>query len=231
MVLVRRISNPDVANKSKKGHVVSLLCYHNSMGFTRKELQKLKKINTPARIQDFLNAISFNFEKNGQELSSPLTTIRKNRAHCFEGALLGAYLLSLQGVPPKILCLKSTRHDFDHVVAIFRVDGYWGALSKTNHAVLRYREPIYKTIRELVMSYVHEYFLHDGRKTLRSYSDPLNLNDFKDDWITSNGDLWGIDEALDEMRYHEVIPKKWIKKLRKADPIERQVGKVVEYKR
>ena len=189
----------------------------------------LKKLNTPAKIQDYLNGIPFNFEKSGKDtLSSPLETIKKNSAHCFEGALLGAYLLSQIGQKPLIMYLKSTKHDYDHVIALFKENGLWGALSKTNHAVLRYREPLYKTIRELVMSYFHEYFLNDGTKTLRAYSDILNLDEFED-WIDGEGDLWGIDEELDKLPHHDIVPKSYVKKLRKADSIEIKAGKITDF--
>ncbi len=189
----------------------------------------LKKMNTPEKIQDYLNRIPFNFEKKGDSLSSPMETIKKNSAHCFEGALLGAYLLSTIGHKPLIMYLKSTRDDQDHVIALFKINGFWGALSKTNHNVLRYREPVYKNIRELIMSYFHEYFLNDGTKTLRSYSDPLDLNEFEN-WIESDGDLWGIDEELDKLPQHDVVPKEYIRKLRKADRLECEASKMVEYK-
>jgi hypothetical protein len=146
-----------------------------------------------------------------------------------EGALLGAYVLSLQGQKPLILHLKTTKGDFDHVVALFKVYGFWGALSKTNHGVLRYREPIYKNIRELVMSYFHEYFLDDGRKTLRQYSKPLALNVFEKGWETEEEDLWGIDEELDKIKHYDIAPKKVFKKLRQTDKIEREMGKITEY--
>ena len=148
-----------------------------------------------------------------------------------EGALLGAYILSMQGFPPLLLHLKTTKHDYEHVVTPFKVGGLWGALSKTNHAVLRYREPVYKSIRELVMSYFHEYFLNDGRKTLRSYSKPLNLNTFEKGWETHRQDLWGIDEELDKIKHYDIAPKKILSKLRRADKVEIQAGKVVEYKK
>lgn len=188
----------------------------------------IKQLNTPAKIQDYLNSIPFNFEKKKDSLSSPLETMRKNSAHCFEGALLGAYLLSKIGHPPVIMYLQSTRDDQDHVIALFQVNGLWGALSKTNHNVLRYREPLYRDIHELVMSYFHEYFLNDGTKTLRSYSDPLNLNEFED-WIEGTKDLWGIDQELDKLPHHDIVPKSYIKKLRKADPLECEAGKMIEY--
>lgn len=198
-------------------------------GFTEEEKHVLEKLNTPAKIQDFLNKIPFNFEKNGETLKSPLWVLRKQTAHCFEGALLGAFILSLHGFPPLILHLKSIANDYDHVIALFQINGLWGALSKTNHAVLRYREPVYKNIRELAMSYFHEYFLDDGRKTLRQYSAPLNLNTLKEDWSTHRQDLWGIDKKLDKTKHYDIIPKSAIKKLRKADRVEIKAGKIVEW--
>ena len=188
----------------------------------------MKKINTPAKVQDFLNTLSFNFEEKGETLKSPILTLRTQKAHCMEGALLGAYILSIHGYKPLILHLKTTKGDFDHVVAPFREGGFWGALSKTNHAVLRYREPVYKNIRELVMSYFHEYFLDNGAKTLREFSRPLNLNIFEKDWETMEGDLWGIDQELDKIKHYKIARDKIFKKLRKADKIEIEAGKITE---
>ena len=145
--------------------------------------------------------------------------------------LLGAYVLSLQGFTPYLMHLKTTKGDYDHVIAPFKVRGLWGALSKTNHAVLRYREPIYKNIRELAMSYFHEYFLDNGEKTLRQYSALLNLNTFEKDWATHRQDLWGIDRELDKIKHYDIVPKHHIKKLRKADKAEIKAGKIVEWKR
>mgnify|MGYP001566676147 FL=1 len=197
--------------------------------FSSKEISLLKKLNTPVKVQDFLNNFSFNFEKKGETLKSPLFTLRAKNMHCFEGALLGAYILSLHGFTPYLLHLKSTRDDYDHVIAPFKQGGLWGALSKTNHAVLRYREPIYKNIRELCMSYFHEYFLNNGEKTLRQYSELFNLNNFKQQWSTHRQDLWGIDKKLDKIKHYDIIPKDHIRKLRKADKIEINAGKIVEY--
>lgn len=199
--------------------------------FTKKEESLIKKLNTPAKVQDFLSKISFNFEKKGETLRSPLFTLRANKAYCFEGALLGAYILSRHGFKPYVMYLKSTSKDLDHVIVPFKVRGYWGALSKTNHSVLRYREPVYKNIRELAMSYFHEYFLDSGLKTLRQYSDLLNLNDFEKDWPTAEADLWGIDDALDKAKHYDIVPKHHLKKLRKADKIEIQAAKIAEYKK
>ncbi|MES2023162.1 MAG: hypothetical protein V4439_00575 [Patescibacteria group bacterium] len=204
---------------------------------TKKEIALMKKLKTPALVQDFLNSLKFNFEidakgnNTGDVVKSPLLVLREGNAHCLEGAILGAYILSLHGYKPLLLHLKTTKGDFDHIVAPFKEDGLWGALSKTNHAVLRYREPIYKNIRELVMSYFHEYFLDDGRKTLRQYSALLDLNIFEKGWETENENLWGIDEELDKIKHYDIAHKKVFKKLRKADKVEIEAGKVVEYKK
>ena len=191
----------------------------------------MKKLDTPAKVQGFLNTLPFNLEEKGETLKSPLYSLRTRKIHCFEGALLGAYILSIHGYKPLLLHLKSTDEDYDHVIVPFKINGFWGALSKTNHAVLRYREPIYKSIRELAMSYFHEYFLDNGKKTLRQYSRPLNLNIFEKDWPVSGGDLWGIDEELDKIKHYDMLPRSMSKKLRKADKIEIEAGKIVEFKR
>jgi hypothetical protein len=202
------------------------------LSFTSKEISLFKKLNTPAKVQDFINAIPINFEHDGKDtIKSPIRILRENKAHCIEGALLAAYILSLHGHKPLLMHLKATKKDQDHVVALFKVGGYWGAISKTNHAVLRYREPVYKTLRELALSYFHEYSTDDGTKTLRSYSAPLNLQTFQDDWMLLADDLWGVDEALDHVRHHEIAPSQNLKKLRRTDPIERAIGKIVEWEK
>ncbi len=202
------------------------------MEFTKREISFMKKLNTPARVQDFLNSLSQNFEYDGiDRVRSPIMVLREGCAHCIEGAILGAYILSLHGFKPLVMHLEATQEDFDHVVVPFQQDGLWGALSKTNHAVLRYREPVYRSIRELVMSYFHEYFTDKGVKTLRRYSRPLDLNIFEDDWATADGELWGIDEELDAIKHYDIFPKNWSGKLRLADEIEREAGKIVGEKK
>jgi len=198
--------------------------------FTKKEIALFNRMNTPSKVQDYINIIPINFEKDGKDtIKSPLRVVRENNAHCIEGAILGAYILSLHGYKPLIMHLETTKNDFDHIVAPFKINGLWGALSKTNHAVLRYREPIYKTIRELVLSYFHEYFMDDGKKTLRRYSKHLNLNIFENTWPYADGDLWGIDEELDKIKHYDIAPKSVWKDLRKADTIEREAGKITEF--
>lgn len=201
------------------------------LAFTKKELAMMKRLNTPAKVQDFLNKIPINFEKDGVDtVKSPIMVLRANNAHCIEGAMLGAYILSLHGHPPLLLHLASTKHDSDHVIAPFKINSYWGALSKGNHVTLRYRDPIYKTIRELVMSYFNEYYLENGTKTMRSYSKTLNLKTFEKNWYLAEQDLWGIDEELDKIKHYTIAPKEIISKLRLADPIERRALDITDWK-
>ncbi len=205
-----------------------------TFGYTKQETALFKKLNTPAKIQDYLNSITFNFEKKGDTFMSPRRVIREGTAHCMEGAMFAAAALEFHGHKPLVLDLRSVKKpfDYDHVVAVWNVDGCWGAISKTNHGVLRYREPVYKTLRELVMSYFHEYFLHSGQKTLREYSIPLNLNRFnKINWRTSEEELWDIPTELDSAKHYQILTPKQIKNLRKADKIEIEVGKIVEFKK
>ena len=199
--------------------------------FSPKEKKLLMKLNTPAKMQDFLNGLKFNFEEHGETLKSPLFVLRAYNAHCFEGALMGAYVLSLHGFRPYLIHLKSTKEDYDHVIAPFEIGGFWGALSKTNHAVLRYREPVYKNIRELVLSYFHEYFLDNGKKTLRQYSELFNLNTMEKGWEKREGNLWDIDKKLDKIKHYDIVPKKYVKRLRKADNIEISAGEIVEWRK
>ncbi len=200
-------------------------------GLTKKELKILGKLDTPAKIQNFLDKIGINFEPHGATYMSPHMVLKTRKAHCFEGALLAATALRLQGQKPLIVDLVATREDRDHVIAVFKENGCWGAISKTNHAVLRYREPVYKTIRELVMSYFHEYFLHSGKKTLRAYSLPIDLSRFDNTgWITSEKNLWHIRRYLDTVPHYKILTPATIRTLRKADPIEIKAGKIVSEK-
>ena len=198
---------------------------------TKDEGKLFKKLNTPAKIQDFLNSISYNFEEGMETCRSPREVLKVKCAHCLEGAYFAAAVLWYHGEKPLLLDLRSTQHDLDHVVALFKNDGYWGAISKTNHAVLRYREPIYKTLRELVLSYFHEYFLNTtGVKTLREYSKPFDLRKFGNEWITTDEDLWEIGALLDDAPHFPVLPPGMkTNMLRKADQVEIEAGKLTQY--
>ena len=145
--------------------------------------------------------------------------------------MLAALALRLHGHEPLILDIEAAPHDFDHVIAVFRQHGAWGAISKTNHAVLRYREPIYRTLRELVLSYFHEYFDDDGNKTMRTFSRPVNLKRFDEkNWMTSEDETWFVPEYLLEIPHSPILTRSQITTLRKADPIEREAGRLIQWK-
>ncbi len=194
------------------------------------ELRHLASLDTPRRIQQYLDTLPINHERRGGTLSSPLGVVRRGTAQCMEGALVAALALWMQGEPPLVLDLKSSRGDVDHVVALFRQHGYWGAISKTNHAVLRYREPIFRDMRELATSYFHEYTLPNGRKTLRSYSVPFDLRSFPNRWMTSTEPLWDLETRIDTCRHFDLVNRKQIATLRKADDIEIQAGRLIEWR-
>ncbi len=196
-----------------------------------KDLSILKKLNSPIKIQNFLDKMPINHEKNGETYMSALSSLKFNKAHCLEGALIAALALFIHKKEPLILDLKTKKPDIDHVVAVYKINGYFGAISKTNHATLRFRDPIYKTIRELALSYFHEYFLNkNGEKTLISYSKPYNLKKYGEKWIFSKDNLWDLPDILDQLPHQSIIPNKNKKYIRKADAMERQAGEIIEWK-
>lgn len=201
------------------------------LGFTSLQIRNIEKLSTPAKIQDFISEMQVNFEYNGDTCMSPLSVLRQKKCHCMEGALLAAFLLELIGFEPLVVDMRGTREDWDHVIAVFNIDGFWGAISKTNHSVLRYREPIYKNIRELIMSYFNEYTSDkDGIKTLRDFSVPVNLNRFNYlNWINSPVDLFEIPEELDKVKHFKILNKKQEKNLRKLEPIELRAGNIKQF--
>lgn len=201
-------------------------------GLSDSEMRLFRRLTTAKKIQDFLDTIPVNFEKKGQTYMSPRRVLKTGKAHCLEGALLAACALWIHGTRPLLMDLTSKSYDDDHVVALFRVGGYWGALSKTNHAVLRYRDPIYKNIRELALSYFHEYYMsNNGVKTLVSYSRPLDLRKFGSGWVTDEKNLHYIAHALDEQKHYAMVPKVNRRILRPASAFERTTTDAREWLR
>ena len=199
-------------------------------GLTKKEEQTLRRLNTPIKIQDFLDALPLNHEKRGQTYLSPRRVLREHKAQCLEGAMLAATALWLQGQKPLLMDFRTLPEDEDHVVALYQVNGYWGAISKTNHAILRFRDPVYRTLRELALSYFNEYFMFEsGKKTLSEYSTPLDLSKRFKGWVTAEEDLFEIAYAVDDIRHFPLVPKKNKKYLRKADAMEIRAGKLIEW--
>lgn len=196
--------------------------------FTKEETELYKRLDSPKKIQDFLNSLKINFEEEGDTCMSPRLVLKKGKAHCIEASLLAAVALRFHGEKPLIVDLEANRKDFDHVITVFKRNGYWGAISKTNHAVLKYREPVYKDIRELVMSFFHEYFLDNGKKTLRRYSEPVDLSMFDEKgWMFAEDNLWYIAGHLTKIKHYDILTRRQIFGLRKADKIEIDAGKLV----
>ena len=195
-----------------------------------KEFRALRRLKKPGSVQDFLDEVPINYERRGETCSSPLVALRRGTMHCMEGALVAALALWMNGHAPLIMDLKSADNDVDHLVALFRIRGYWGGITKTNHAVLRYREPIFRDPREMAVSYFHEYTLPNGRKTLRSYSAPYDLRRYAGDWVTTEEPLWDLETKIDKSRHFKILNKKQIAGLRRADDIEIRAGKLIEWR-
>ncbi len=199
---------------------------------TATEQKVLAKLSTPVKIQNFLDTLQMNFSEE-DPCFSVRDVLRVRKAHCFEGALLAAAALMYHGHKPLLLDLTASPNDEDHVVAVYKVGKFYGAISKTNHAVLRFRDPIYKNLRELVMSYFHEYFLNSGQKTLRTFSkQPFDLSKYnKLNWLTSRDGILDIIDELAQAPHEQILSPQQIKQLRKASLLEIQAGKLVEWKR
>ena len=193
-----------------------------------KEFQAFKKLDSPDKVQDFLNRMPQNFDASRRTCRSPLMVLKRNKAHCVEGAMLAAAIFWYHREKPLILDLRTTKRDDDHVVALFKRNGRWGAVSKTNHAVLRYRDPVYESPRELAMSFFNEYYLWDGTKSMRSYSKPFDISRYAPEkWITSEKNLDWLMKAITKSGYYSVVPPKT--KLRKASNIELKTLKLIEW--
>lgn len=194
----------------------------------------IKKLNRPDKIQDFLDRIPFNFEEERETYMSPKKVFEKNKAHCFEGALFASVCLRNVNIENYLVDLKvkNLKIDSDHVLCAFKINKFWGAISKTNHSVLRYRDPVYKNYRELVMSYFHEYFLDDGSKSLKSFSKPFDVfKKFGKKWIENEEDLDHIAEALDKYPHINFVPKENKNLIKKASKTEIKGASIVEWKK
>ena len=200
------------------------------LGLTAREHALLRRLSTPYRIQAYLNATPINHEVGGETVLSVREVIRQRRAHCIEGAMFAACALWVNGDPPLVMHLDCDLSDYPHVIALFKRHGAWGAISKTNGAPLRYRDPIYRTLRELALSYFHEYSNRRGHKTLRSYSVPFDLSRLEpEEWVTNAKSCWTAHDRLVSLRHYPLINKKQERLLAKRDKFERRASKLVEY--
>jgi hypothetical protein len=196
-------------------------------GFTAAERAVFRRLRTPEKIQHFLDSeIGYNKEPNGPTCYSPRRVLRERVAHCMEGALFGAAALRMAGFPPLLFDLEAVRDD-DHVLAVFRVDGCWGSVAKSNYSGLQYREPVYRSLRELAMSYFEHYFNLSREKTLRNYSRPVNLKRFDSiSWMTTEHDPWSIPEYLCTISHTPLLKPRVEKRLGRVQDRLFRAGKL-----
>jgi hypothetical protein len=178
-------------------------------------LRKLRALKTPDGVQRFLDQLPYNL---GYTARSPKKVLLEQTASCLEGGVFAAAVLRILGFPPLIFDLEAEQ-DTDHVVAIFKVRGHWGAIAKSNFTGCRYREPVYRTLRELAMSYFNIYFNLRFERTLRTYSRPVNLARFdRLNWMTTDKPVWFIAEYLCEIPHVRLLTQAMEKNLTRLDP-------------
>jgi hypothetical protein len=183
------------------------------MEWTKDEIRFLETLDNPNKIQEYLDSIEYN---PNYECRSPRWVIKKRSAHCFEGALFAAAALQFIGYKPLIVDM-SAENDDDHVIAVYKINGHWGAVAKSNFTSLRFREPVYRSLRELIMSYFDFFFNINSEKSLRSYSLPLDLTIFESrNWTTTDDDLEYIGDKIESLHHFPVATKKMTRDLYKA---------------
>src|SRR5262249_17708253 len=199
------------------------------LGLTQAEFALLRRLDTPRRIQEFVYGLGQNFELGGETCLTVREVLRTRRAHCIEGAMLAACAFWVNGEPPLLLDMRAV-HDFDHVVAIYRRHGLWGAISKTNGIFLRSRDPVYRDLRELAMSYFHEYANRRNHKTLREYSVPYDLRRMDPRvWVSGENGAWPVATALDAIRHFRLIAGRHLRLVSRRDPFERRASAPFQY--
>jgi hypothetical protein len=215
---------------SERGRDPAPRARRDDLGLTAREFAQLARLNSPARIQEFVSALAANHEPHGETVHSVRNVLRHRVAHCIEGALLAACALWVHGEPPLVMHLDCAPHDNPHVVALFRRGRSWGALSKSNGAWLRYREPVYRTLRELAMSYFHEFFDKRGHKTLRSYSTAFDLRRIDPAlWVTCPDSCWTVHDRLAALRHYPLLRPAQARALSRRDTFEQRSARLVQY--
>lgn len=201
------------------------------LGLTPRERALLARHAEPRALQAYINAIPVNHEPDGDTCYTVRQVLHHRRAHCIEAALVAACALWLNGDPPLLLDLRAER-DWDHVVALFRRRGLWGAISKSNHVALRGRDPVYRNLRELALSYFHEYHNQRGEKSLREYSRAFDLRSLAPaHWVTGEAGAWEVERRIDLSRHYPLIPAAQARYLSRIDAMEWQAKRLVEYPR
>ena len=201
-----------------------------ALGLTRTELAVLGRLDRPERIQQFVSALPANHEPDGETLLSVRSVLAQRRAHCMEAAMLAACALWLHDAPPLLMHMACAASDYPHVIALFRHGARWGAISKSNGLTLRYRDPVYASLRELAMSYFHEFFDRDGHKTLRSYGRPFDLR-YADPatWVTAADPCWAVHDRLAAGVHRDLLTAAQAAQLSRRDAFERESASQVQY--
>ncbi|HKA77331.1 MAG TPA: hypothetical protein VKD19_09510 [Pseudolabrys sp.] len=197
---------------------------------TPREHRLFARLNTPQKVQDFLDKLPVNFSLKGDTAMSPRSVLNAQMAHCAEGAVFAAAALAYHGRPPLLMDIRALPSDQDHIITLFQERGLWGAISKTNHAILRWRDPIYASARELAMSYAHEYCLPGGKKSMLSFSKPFSLARFTPrSWVIAPEDLDWLLVALDTSPHIPIAPRRALRKRRRSSRVELLSQEVVEW--
>ncbi|MDR3449604.1 MAG: hypothetical protein P4M15_07650 [Alphaproteobacteria bacterium] len=211
-----------------RGHGTDAAAFGRRLGLSRADAAALAALKTPAKIQDFLDRLPTNHEIGGETVLTVAEALRLGTAHCIEGAFIAACALWMQGERPVLMDLQAPGDD-DHVVALFKRGGCWGAISKSNHVWLRWRDPVYRSLRELAMSYFHEY-VTGPRKTLRTYSRPFDLRRYDPAvWVSGTESCWDLAWDLDQSPHYKLITPKQARALRPRDRFELHAGTFVEH--
>jgi hypothetical protein len=186
----------------------------SSFGLSPGDVRTLRALKTPAQIQKLVDALAYQYANTAW---SPQRVLRERKGHCLEGALVAAAALRVNGHPPLLMDLEAV-HDDDHVVALYRKRGLWGGIAKSNFAGLRFRAPIYRTLRELALSYFEHYYNLRGERTLRGYSGAVDLSRLdRQGWMTSEEDVWCVPELLIATRHYPLFPDKVARELPRLD--------------
>ena len=193
-------------------------------GLTRAETSLLRRLSTPDKVQRYLDGLVYNVERRGDTVRSPRRVMRDRTAHCAEGAFFAAAAFRINGRPPLLVDLEADNDD-DHVLAVYRDRGLWGSVAISKFSGLRFRAPVYRTVRELVMSYFEDYFNWDGDRTLRAYSRPLSLARFdRINWMTAEEDLWPVIDWLTEAGHTPLLARRVANRLPRVDRRSFQAG-------
>jgi hypothetical protein len=198
------------------------------IGLTRDERAIFARLSNPEKLQDFISDMPSNAEPDGDTCYSVRVALRKNCCHCIEGAFIAACALMLHGSPALLMDFQAEGDD-DHVLALFKRGRFWGAISKSNSIWLRWRDPVYRSPRELAMSYFHEYIL-GPKKSLRRVSRPFNIGAYRpEDWITSEEDCWNIASEIDSAPHVAVITAQQARRLKLRDHLETYADTIKEF--